>query len=389
MIENCCMAILPNKGLYSQCLNESTSNGFCSSCSKKFPSGNPVCGTVSVRIEKGEDYTDPKGKKPIHFTQIMKKLNLTEEYVLSEVNKYNIPFDTNHFLEPQTKRGRPKKEQTDSPKTTRPKKATNQIEVSLFDNDLLQQLVVEEQLAPTPAPPTPPTTPAHAPPAPMPKQPSNLLNLSLQYPDHLDDEEQEDDISDLTEGTPVDETCIIQSFKKQEKQDKAKKEAPKKEKEAEKAKKEAAKKEKEAEKAKKEEEKAKKEAEKAKKEEEKAKKEAEKAKKDEEKAKKEAEKAKKEVKSKKEEVKEKDIVKTKKVEVVEPQTTKPTATIFEYEGKNYYLKDDNTVYDLEKNNVGYWIPEDKIICFEEEDEEEDEDKDEDKDEELVEDSDEE
>ena len=101
------------------------------------------------------------------------------------------------------------------------------------------------------------------------------------------------------------------------------------------------------------------------------------------------------MKSKKEEVKEKDIVKTKKVEVVEPQTTKPTATIFEYEGKNYYLKDDNTVYDLEKNNVGYWIPEDKIICFEEEDEEEDEDKDEeeeedeDKDEELVEDSDEE
>jgi hypothetical protein len=393
MIENCCSAILPNKGLYSQCLNDSTSNGFCSSCSKKFPSGNPVCGTVSDRIEKGEDYTDPKGKKPIHFTQIMKKLNLTEQFVLSEVTKYNIPFDTNHFVEPQTKRGRPKKEQTDSsPKTTRPKKATNQIDVSIFENDLLQQLVDEDQLAPTPAPPAATLPPAYtllpAPTLPseptMPKSASNLLNLSLQKPDHLDDEEQEDDISDLGEGTPVDDTCIIQSFKKQEKQEKAKKEAPKKEKEP--VKKEAAKKEKEAEKAKKEEEKAKKEAakkekeaEKAKKEEEKAKKEAEKAKKEEEKAKKEAEKAKKEVKSKKEEVKEKDIVKTKKVEVVEPHTTKPTATIFEYEGKNYYLKDDNSVYDMEKTQVGYWIPKDKIISFENDEEYEDDEEEEEED----------
>jgi len=376
MIENCCIAILPNKGLYSQCLNEPTSNGFCSSCFKKFPNGNPTCGTVSFRIEKGEDYTDPKGKKPIHFTQIMKKLDLTEEFVLSEVTKYHIPFDTNHFVEPQTKRGRPKKEQTDSPKTTRPKKATNQIEVALFDEpvtDLLQQLVQEEQLAPTPQPP-----------APMPRQPANLHNLSLQYPtDVPDDEEHEDEISDITEASHV-EDSILKEIVIQEtaKEEKAKKEAAKKEKELEKARKQEEKAKKEAAKKEKEEEKAKKEAAKKEKEEEKAKKEAAKKQKEEEKAKKEQEKAEKEA-AKKEKTKKE----TAKKVVEPPPQPKPTATIIEYNGTSYYLKDDNTVYDMNKNNVGYWNPEDKAIIFE--DEEEDEEEEEEEEEELVEDSDEE
>ena len=43
---------------------------------------------------------------------------------------------------------------------------------------------------------------------------------------------------------------------------------------------------------------------------------------------------------------------------------------------------------MEKNHVGYWIPKDKTICFEDEDEDEEDDDEDEHDEELVEDSDE-
>ena len=74
-IEGCCIAILYNKGLYSQCLNEPGTDGLCLSCSKKAaktPFGKPEYGTIEDRIQKGDDYTDQKGKKPVHFTLVMK-----------------------------------------------------------------------------------------------------------------------------------------------------------------------------------------------------------------------------------------------------------------------------------------------------------------------------
>ena len=409
-IENCCVAILYNKGLYSQCLNEPGSNGLCVSCSKK-AAKTPFCvpeyGIVEARIQKGEDYTDHKGKKPVHFTQVMKKLQLTEEIVLGEVTKYNIPFDTNHFSE-QEKKGRPKKSQE------RTKKASNQIEISC-EEDLIAGLIDDGEMgntpepiqAPAPAPaPTPAPTPEPTPepiqapaPAPAPIQapapipaPANPLKLSLQIP--TIEVDTQDDISDITdEDNTFLQVSQAKTKKPQNKPEKkglketeketekaakkAKKEADKAE---EKAKKEADKAKKEADKA---EEKAKKEADKAKKEADKAKKEADKAKKEaEEKAKKEAEeRAKKEAEERANQKISSDELSVEKFDCEEENDrTKATHKLVTFSGKKYILdsEDNTTIYDAEtKEHIGYWNPTEKTIVFENEEEEEEEDDDDD------------
>jgi hypothetical protein len=392
-IEDCCIAILPNKGLYSQCLNAPASNGLCSSCFKKAkntPFGKPEYGTIDERIEQGDEYKDPKGKKPTHFIQIMKKMNLTEEFVLGEVTKYNLPFDTNHFLEPeQTKRGRPnKKEQTETTKVIRAKKATNIVEVALNDNeeDLVQIMIQDQEMGDTPAPvqapaSPPPSSPSTPPPA-TPPAPANPLKLSLQFPNSSSSssQENEENISDITESPkivvkkPTQKKAQKEAEKEAKKQEKAQKEAEKEAKKQEKARKEAEKEAKKQEKAKKD---AKKEAEeKAKKEaEEKAKKEAE------EKAKKEADKV------------ESDELSVENIEDELPTTTKAKVKVMHvtYNGVTYLVKEkDNTAWREDTSEyAGYWLPKEKIIVFEEDEEEEDEEEDEDDEEELVEDSEEE
>jgi hypothetical protein len=403
-IEGCCRAILPNKGLYSQCLNTPTTDGLCSSCFKKAnntPFGKPECGTIDARIEQGDYYKDPRGKTPTHFTVIMKKMNLTEEFVLSEVTKYNLPFDANrHFLEPeQTKRGRPnKKEQTENTKAPRAKKATNIVEVALNDEeDLVQMLLQENELGITPAPipepeeeEEPEAEPEEEPEEQVILQPANPLNLSLQLPEpSSSSQENGDEMSPLTESPKM--------VAKPEKKEKAKKDAEKEAKKQEKAKKEAEKEAKKQEKAKKEaekeakkQEKAKKEAEEEAKKQEKAKKEAEEQAKRQEKAKKEAEEAaKRQEAARKAEKVESDEL---SVENIEDEPTQPVAKKqirvknVTYLGVTYSVKEyDNTAYNPEtKEYVGYWLPKDKTIVFEDNEEE-----DEEEDEELVEDSDEE
>jgi len=396
-IEDCCIAILPNKGLYSQCLNAPASNGLCSSCFKKAnntPFGKPEYGTIDERIEQGDEYKDPKGKKPTHFIQIMKKMNLTEEFVLGEVTKYNLPFDTNHFLEPeQTKRGRPnKKEQTETTKVIRAKKATNIVEVALNDNeeDLVQIMIQDQEMGDTPAPVQAPATPPSSPSTPPPSSPStpppstpppatppapaNPLKLSLQFPNSSSSSSSQENISDITESPkivvkkPTQKKAQKEAEKEAKKQEKAQKEAEKEAKKQEKAKKEAEKEAKKQEKAKKD---AKKEAE------EKAKKEAE------EKAKKEADKI------------ESDELSVENIEDELPATTttkaKVKVTHVTYNGVTYLVKEkDNTAWREDTSEyAGYWLPKEKIIVFEEDEEEEDEEEDEDDEEELVEDSEEE
>jgi hypothetical protein len=368
-IENCCVAIIYNKGLYSQCLNEPGSNDLCVSCSKKAaktPFAVPEYGTVEARIQKGEDYTDHKGKKPVHFTQVMKKLQLTEEIVLGEVTKYNIPFDTNHFSEQQEKKGRPKKSQE------RTKKPSNQIEISC-DDDLIAAMIEDGEMGNTPALIQAPTLqPAPTPaPAPEPIQSStpapaaNPLKLSLQLPNI--EVNTQDDISDITdeENPKVSQVKTTKALKE------AEKEAKKAKKEAERAAKiEEAKALKEADKAAK---KAKKEADKA---EEKAKKEAEeKAKKEaEEKAKKEAEeKAKREADQKVSS----DELSVENFDCDQDDKPKAKAKPVTYLGKKYIINSENEAYDGEtKEYVGYWTNE-KTIVFEEDEEEEEEEEEED------------
>ena len=106
-------------------------------------------------MKEGADFKDAKGRSPVAYTKVMKKLKLTEAQVLSEVSKYNIPFDDEHFQIPEPKRGRPKKgegEESDSDsevskKRGRPKKEKKVAEASSTE-DLFANLIssaVEEQ----------------------------------------------------------------------------------------------------------------------------------------------------------------------------------------------------------------------------------------------------
>ena len=69
----------------------------------------PEYGTIQDRQAVGIfEYVDPKGRKPIAYTKVMKKYKITEEQVLEEAGKLNIVVNREHFAEVENaKRGRP------------------------------------------------------------------------------------------------------------------------------------------------------------------------------------------------------------------------------------------------------------------------------------------
>ena len=154
--EGCCRGLKQNHGLLSQCMNE-VSSGYCSGCKKqcdKNASGKPDCGSIEDRMTAftvGVDFRDPKGRAPVAYAKVMQKLKITEEEVLAEVAKFNVTFNRDHFVMPESKRGRPKKEgsvskDTDSDagskKRGRPKKVLKAVEVSSTE-DLFATLISE------------------------------------------------------------------------------------------------------------------------------------------------------------------------------------------------------------------------------------------------------
>jgi len=326
-------------------------------------------GLIDERIEKGNTFVDPKGRAPVHFSVIMRKLSLTQEQVLETVSKFNIPFDTNHFNEPEVKKGRPKKSQADNPqlKPQRTKKATNNIQVDLppKDQDLLQQLSIETRAL-------------------TPRQPPNHLNLSLQLPspDEDDEDDEDEDIvndaiaivkdakaiddedyedeeimrlvlqqheSQLVEQSKVIEIEPVKKSSIEEPPKKQSINAIRAEKEAKKAReaKEKEAKEKEA-------------------------KEAREAKKVKEskKAKEAREKEAKEKEAKEKEAREKE---AREKEAREKESTEnDEVRQITYLGKKYLVDQNNVAYDSECNPVGYWQPTEKIIVLDDNDEDLDE-----------------
>jgi hypothetical protein len=124
---------------------------FCKSCQvlADKTDGVPEYGTIGDRAAVGIfEYVDPKGRKPVSYTKIMKKHNLTREQVLSEAEKYHITIDPEHFVIPiNSKRGRPSTKTSESkePKGAkgRPKKnkKTIEIEGEKEEEDLFATLV--------------------------------------------------------------------------------------------------------------------------------------------------------------------------------------------------------------------------------------------------------
>ena len=154
--EECCHALRQNSGLYTQCANEKVeSERYCGQCSKqaeKSESGAPEYGTVESRMSVGlHDYVDSKGRKPVHYTKIMKKLNLSEAQVMELSAKHSIKVDSSHFVAPvdASKRGRPKSEKAiNSAKARsgvkgRPKKEKKMVQIAGDEDDLFANLVAQ------------------------------------------------------------------------------------------------------------------------------------------------------------------------------------------------------------------------------------------------------
>ena len=142
--EGCCFALRQNNGLYTQCQGiRKGESEFCKGCQVVADknSGMPEYGTIQQRQAVGVfEYVDPKGRKPVHYTKVMKKYKVSEEQVLSEAGKFNIEVNPEHFVTIETeKRGRPasKKEKNSEAKGPkgRPKKSKKVLEIS-GDNEV-------------------------------------------------------------------------------------------------------------------------------------------------------------------------------------------------------------------------------------------------------------
>ena len=147
----CCFALRQNSGLYTQCQSVRKNGDFCKQCQvlADKTEGVPEYGTIQMRQAVGIfEYTDPKGRKPVAYTKVMKKYKITQEQALEEAVKFNININAEHFAvaEVDSKRGRPKAEK--APKEAkgskgRPKKAKKVLQIEGDDDDLFASLVAD------------------------------------------------------------------------------------------------------------------------------------------------------------------------------------------------------------------------------------------------------
>ena len=136
---NCCSALRQNQGLYTQCSSAPKKGGvFCKQCQMNADKngGVPEYGTIEMRNAVGIfEYVDPKGRKPVAYTKLMKKYKVDQATVIEEAVKFGINIDAEHFFAPaDASKGRPKKEKVAKEKGSkgRPKKAKK---VLLLDDD--------------------------------------------------------------------------------------------------------------------------------------------------------------------------------------------------------------------------------------------------------------
>lgn len=151
-----CQALRQNNGLYTQCqMGRKGSGKYCKSCQALAEKGEdniPEYGTISQRMAVDIfEYVDPKGRKPVAYTKIMKKLKLSQEQVLEEGSKLNLTINTKHFeiQEEAVKRGRPAaaKKEAKEPKGVkgRPKKEKKVLAIEGDEEDLFASLVANAQ----------------------------------------------------------------------------------------------------------------------------------------------------------------------------------------------------------------------------------------------------
>jgi hypothetical protein len=123
---------------------------FCKQCQINADKngGVPEYGTIAMRQAVGfYDYVDPKGRKPVSFTKIMKKYKIDQAGAIEEAAKFGIVIADEHFVVPEDdkKKGRPKAEKAPKEKGAkgRPKKAKKMLQIEGDDDDLFASLVAD------------------------------------------------------------------------------------------------------------------------------------------------------------------------------------------------------------------------------------------------------
>ena len=151
--DKCCYALRQNNGLYTQCQGVQDKSDFCKQCqtvADKGREGIPEYGTIQMRQAVGIfEYIDPKGRKPVAYTKVMKKYKITQEQAVEEAGKFNININAEHFAVPEgdSKRGRPASkdsvEKVAKGSKGRPKKVKKVLEIDGDEEDLFAALVAD------------------------------------------------------------------------------------------------------------------------------------------------------------------------------------------------------------------------------------------------------
>ena len=103
--KECCQGLKYNRGLFTQCLFIKTAESdYCKRCSsqaEKNEHGKPDCGSIQDRLNISfMDFRDPKGRAPISFVKVMRKLKISQEALLEEAGKFNFEIHSIHFVDP-------------------------------------------------------------------------------------------------------------------------------------------------------------------------------------------------------------------------------------------------------------------------------------------------
>jgi hypothetical protein len=122
-VVSCCSGLKENHGLMTQCQNgRKGDDKLCKTCdnqASKNENGLPTYGTIEMRNACGIfEYVAPNGKSPVAYSKVMKKLNLSMVQVVDEAAKRNMVMDDGHFVEVDSKRGRPSKSTTENATST-------------------------------------------------------------------------------------------------------------------------------------------------------------------------------------------------------------------------------------------------------------------------------
>lgn len=111
-----CQGLKLNHSLYTQCTTKPRKNQtYCNTCLKQI-AGNetkmPNAGSIQLRMDTKlpMDFRDPKGKRPTHYTNVLTKLKLSKEEIVSKTAEVGIVIDECHLTCPEKpKKGRRKK----------------------------------------------------------------------------------------------------------------------------------------------------------------------------------------------------------------------------------------------------------------------------------------